>query len=507
MNDADTPTPPVDAPETDAPTNAEAQAADHDAEDRLQQEVAIEEVGPARKKLTIEVPAARIADKLSENFDQLQSEAILPGFRRGRAPQRLIEKRFGSDIRKEVKSQILSESFSQAIEENDLKVLGEPDIKDVEEIELPEEGPLTFEVEVEVSPEFDLPDLTGLEIKKTRAEVSDEDVDNELQRYREMAGSMQAVDGKCEIEDYLRADVEVRDSEGEVVENHQAINVYVPGESRKFKGVVAGFIVEDLGHKLEGHGVGDTVALQATGPRQHENEKVREQPITLDVKISRVERMADASVEQVLEKVGMESEDELREQVRENLLHRAEANQQSEMHKQVTDAILDRIDFELPEGLSQRQAQRTQQRRAMEMMYRGASQQDIDEHIAELRAASEDEARRELKLFFVLNKVAEEFDVDVSENEVNGRLAQMAIQSGRRPEKYRQEMAQSGQIEQLFMQIREEKAIEMLIDKANIVEVEPDGQAEPESQAEPDGQADAEADAETNRDEGEAKAD
>lgn len=482
MNDSDNPTPQTpETPETDAPVATEEAATD--AEDRLEQQVTVEEAGPARKKITIEVPAARITDKLSENFDQLQAEAILPGFRRGRAPQRLIEKRFGSDVRKEVKSQIISESFSQAVEDNDLKIIGEPDIKDIEELELPEEGPMSFEVEVEVSPEFELPDLTGLEITRTKAEVTDEDVDKEIERYREMAGSMQAVDGKCEIEDYLTADVEVRDSDGEVVETHQAINVYVPGESRKFKGVVAGVIVEDLGHKLEGHGVGDTVTLEATGPRQHDNEKIREQPITLDVKIGRVERMADATVEQVLEQIGMESEDELRELVKSNLERRAEANQQSEMHKQVTDAILDRIDFELPEGLSQRQAQRIQQRRAMEMMYRGASQQDIEEQIAELRSASEDEARRELKLFFVLNKVADEFDVDVSEHEVNGRLAQMAIQSGRRPEKYRQEMAQSGQLEQLYIQIREEKAIEALIEKANIVEAEPDAEGGTEGDA------------------------
>lgn len=481
MNDSETPNAPTETPETGAPEQAAAEATG-EAEDRLEQEVTIEEAGPARKKITIEIPAARIADKLSENFDQLQSEATLPGFRRGRAPARLIEKRFGADVRNEVKSQLLSESYSQAVEENELRVIGEPDIKDLESLELPEEGPLQFEVEVEVAPEFELPDLTGLEIKKQKVELSEDDVAKEIERYKEMAGSLQTVEGQCEPGDYLTADVEVCDSEGEVVETHQAINVYVPGESRKYKGVVAGILVEDLGHKLEGHGPGETVRIEATGPRQHENEKIREQPITIDVKIGRAERMVDATVEEVLEKVGMASEEELREQVRQNMEARAEQQQKSDMHKQVTDAIVDRIDFDLPEGLSQRQAQRIQQRRAMEMMYQGASQQDIEEQIAELKSASEDEARRELKLFFVLNKVADEFDVEVSENEVNGRIAQMAIQSNQRPEKYRQEMAKSGQIEQLYIQIREEKAVEALIEKASIVEVEPDAEGEGEGE-------------------------
>jgi len=492
MNDSQTPNAPTQTPEPEADATAQTPdaaatdqtAAAAEADDRLDQRVTIEDAGPARKKLTIEIPADRIADKLGENFNQLQAEATLPGFRRGRAPARLIEKRFGADVRNEVKSQLLSESYSQAVEENELRVIGEPDIKNLDGLELPEEGPMTVEVEVEVAPEFELPDLTGLQITKTKNEPAEEDIDKEIERYKEMAGSLQTIDGRCEPGDYLTADVEVRDSEGEVVETHQAINVYVPGESRKYKGVVAGILVEDLGHKLEGHGPGETVTIEATGPKQHENEKIRDQPITLDVKIARAERMVDATVEQILQQIGMESEQELRDRIRENLEARAEQQQKSQMHKQVTDAILDRIDFDLPEGISQRQAQRIQQRRAMEMMYQGASQQDIEEQIAELKSASEDEARRELKLFFVLNKVAEQFGVEVTENEVNGRLAQMAIQSGRRPEKYRQEMARSGQLDQLYTQLREEKAVEALIAHANIAEVEPDAEGDGDSDGE-----------------------
>jgi trigger factor len=114
----------------------------------------------------------------------------------------------------------------------------------------------------------------------------------------------------------------------------------------------------------------------------------------------------------------------------------------------------------------------------MEMMYQGGSQQDIEEAMAELRASSADEANRELKLFFVLDKYAEKFDVDVSEGEVNGRIAQMAVQSGRRPEKMRQEMARSGRLEQLFIQLREQKAIEKILEDADVTEVEGEKKAD-----------------------------
>ncbi len=135
-------------------------------EDKPKLNVEIEDSGPARKLLTIEVPEDRIKGKIEENFGQLSDDAAVPGFRRGRAPRRLLERRFGDAVRDEVKGQLLSECFSQACEDNDLDMLGEPDVKDIEDIKLPDSGPLTFKVEIEVSPKVELPDFSKLEVKK-----------------------------------------------------------------------------------------------------------------------------------------------------------------------------------------------------------------------------------------------------------------------------------------------------------------------------------------------------
>lgn len=471
--DEATQTPAPEAPDADADAGAETETGED--EERLDQNVSIEEAGPARKKITIEVPAARIADKLSENLQQLQEEAVLPGFRRGRAPMRLIEKRFGSDVRTEVKNQVLSESFSQVVEDEELRIIGEPDIKNMDELELPEDGDFQFEVEVEVTPEFELPDLEGLEIRKKPTEVTDEQVTAEIDRYCEMQGELKAVDGEAEAGDYLTADVEVRNEAGEVVDTVSQATIRVPdpkGQTQG-RGAVAGIIIEDLGPQAIGRTAGDTLTLETTGPKQHENEALREKPVTLEVRISRVERMTPAQVSDILAALGMETEDELRDQIKANLGQRAEAEQQQDMHRQVHEAILEKVDFELPQDLSERQTQRIQQRRAIDMMYRGASQQDIEEQMAELRSASAEEAQRELKLFFVLNKYAEAEDVQVSEHEVNGRLAMMALQQGRRPEKFREELARSGRLEQLHIQLREQKVIDKILEHANITEAQP----------------------------------
>ena len=145
------------------------QTSEPKASDQL--EVSLEDIGPARKCLTIDIPAQRITDKIESNYSKLLTDATLPGFRKGRAPRQLLEKRFGSTVREDTRNQLLGECYDQAIKDHDLDVIGEPDIKDIDEIKLPEDGALSFKVEVEVSPKVELPDLTKIEVKK-RGEAS-----------------------------------------------------------------------------------------------------------------------------------------------------------------------------------------------------------------------------------------------------------------------------------------------------------------------------------------------
>ena len=149
--------------------------------------VTIEDTGPCKKKVTIEVPEETIHKVLDEKFSEIRREAVLPGFRKGRAPLRLVEKRFSTDIRQQTKLQLLVEAADEAIKDNKLDTLGDPDI-DHEKVELPEKGPMTFDFEVEVRPEFEMPEVEGIEIKKPKTEVTDEQVDKELESMRRRAG-------------------------------------------------------------------------------------------------------------------------------------------------------------------------------------------------------------------------------------------------------------------------------------------------------------------------------
>lgn len=440
----------------------------------LQPSVTISDIGPAKKKLAIEVSAEAIAAKLAENFDSLKDEAQLPGFRRGHAPMKLLQKRFGSDVRKEVCSQLVGEGYTHAIESNELRVLGEPDIKDYESLELPESGPLSFEVEVEVAPEVELPDLKDIPVEKPTFEVSDEDIDAELSRYCEMYGQPKAAD-KAEPEDYIGATVIITDAESkEVLHEQLDAAILVTGERREFKGVVSGILVADLGKKLAGAAKGDSVTVEATGPAGHENEKLRDKKLSIEIKIEKIERLEPMALSELVETAGFETEDELRQQVRERLEAQAASRQSQAMAQQVVKALMDKVDIELPEGLSDRQAGRILQRRASDMIMRGAKQEEIEEQLAELRAVSKETAQEELKTLFILDAVANKLDVEVNDQEVNGRVVQIAMQQGQRPQKVRDEMARNGQLQQLYVQIREEKAIEKILEQAKVTEISAD---------------------------------
>ncbi|MBI1338574.1 MAG: trigger factor [Phycisphaera sp.] len=451
---------------------------DHAHEERGEQTVAVADAGPARKKLTIELPADRIAKKIEENYSKLRNDAVIPGFRRGRTPRRLIEKRFGSSIKDDVKAQLISESYSQAVEDEKLEVIGQPDVKDIDKIELPEAGPLKFEVEVEVTPTVELPELEGIEVNKVKADVTDEDIDEQLKNYSERFGKLQPVtDGGIEYADYVKADLRIlegkdaADDAAEIAHMPEAY-ILVHGEDHDFKGHVAGILVDDLGKRMHGKKLGDIESVSMTGPSGHENEKIKDKDITLKIKVTSIERLDPMPIEELPAQAGVADIDALKTEVRNMLVDRNNRRQQADMHEQLRTKLSDAVTLELPAGLSSRQADRILRRRALDLAYRGVEQQEIEQKVAEMRTESQERAQKELKEFFILEAAAKKLEVSVSEAEVNGRVAMLAMQRGRRPEKMRQEMQRSGELEHLYLQLREQKTLDAILEKAKVAEVD-----------------------------------
>ncbi len=436
-------------------------------QEAFQYAIKVEDAGPATKKVSVEIPPERIQQKLAEQYKELRSQAAIPGFRPGHAPQKLIEKRFATDVKDQVRRSLISESYEQALEKNKLQPLGEPEFDDAEKIALPESGALSYTFSVEVQPEINLPELKGLKVKKPKIEVKEENVDQAMQNLREQQGTMVPVEDRgVKDKDYLVADVHVKIEGNILAHAHDSQIVARPGR-------IAGIQIDDLEKQLAGLKVGETRVINAKAPDSHANETIGGKDVQIEVKLKDLKELELAEIdEDFLTDLGFSDEKELREALREQMVERIDYDVKQAMREQVNKYLLDSVNIELPTKLSERQADRVVNRRAMDLMMRGIGREQIEANVDRLRTGARDEALRELKLFFILQKIANNFEVEVDEAELNGRIALLAAQRGRRPEKMKQDMSKDGSLANLYIQMREQKAIDKVLDDAQIEEVD-----------------------------------
>ena len=266
----------------------------------------------------------------------------------------------------------------------------------------------------------------------------------------------------------------MKDGEGDDAEefyNIEGAVVRVPTEDDNGRGMILGVVVEDFADQLGSPKPGDTATIKVKGPQNHEREELRGKDLVITFKVDRVDRIVPAPMSDVVAKLGYESEDEVKEMFKTRLGQRVLINQQAAMRQQVANHLLEKVEMELPERLTANQAERLMQRQRVEMMYRGIDEMVIEQRIAEMRDASSEQAAKELKLSFILGKAAEQLEVRVEEAEVNGRIAQMAMERGYRPDQLRQQLIQSGQAGAVVQQIREHKTIDAIIEKAKVEEM------------------------------------
>lgn len=435
--------------------------------------VSIKDAGPSRKRLTIEVPAETVTDKLKDSLETLAVEADMPGFRRGRAPRALVQKRFGTALRAEAKKQLVSEAFAKAVEDHKLRIVGDPVGDHIEKVELADGKPLVFDVEVEVMPEFELPSLDGIEVKKPIIQVTDQMVEAELRRLCVNEGRLEERQ-KPEPGDYITGRGIMKGEDGTEFYNIPGAVIQVPPPEKEGRGMILGILVDDFASQLGLPVAGDTVTIKATGPENHEIEGVRGAKLTLTFQVERVDRIIPAPAEQIVRTYGFENEQQLRDVMKARLDQRAMVSQQAAMRQQIAAHLVESTTMDLPERLTAQQAARTLERQRMELMYRGVEATTIEERMAELRASSGLIAAGELKLIFILARAAEELKVRVEEAEVNGRIAQMAMERNMRPEALRQELIQRNQVAAIVQQVREHKTLDAILNKAKITEVSAD---------------------------------
>ena len=429
--------------------------------------VNIEEAGPCKKKISVEIPQGKINKVLDEQYDQLRRDALVPGFRKGRAPRRLLEKRFGKEATEQVKVKLLLDAGEAAIKDSNLDTLGEPNI-DHEKIELPQSGSLKFDFEIEVRPQFKLPSLEGIPVEKPKLEVTSETVEQEIAELQKRLGAWKPKDGKITADDQIIADVILKPEGGET-EKIENTEIYA-----HHRGLVGKVPVDKLDELLVGAKAGDVKKTVTEVPSTFFDEKYRGKKVDIEIKINDIKQLQPAELnENFFKRFGVANKDELANMIRQRSEADVERHQKDAMRQSVRNYLLDKVDFELPANIVADQSNQLLHRQYTRLLMQGLKTEDIQQHMEQLKASSGEQAKEQLKSFFIMDAIAKKLDIKTTEEEINGYIAQVAMYRQVRPEKLREQMSRDGSLAQAAIEIREIKCIDKILESAKITEVEP----------------------------------
>jgi trigger factor len=445
-------------------------------ENQLEVEITVTETAPCTKRIALKVPATEVDARLELALSAFMADAALPGFRKGKAPRALVEKRVGGALLQETRGQLMSEAYSKALEEHKLQPLAEPRPVDGTTVpELVRGKDFSFTFEIEVAPEFSVPDFTTFEVKKPTIDVTTEHVDGEILRQSYRFGTPNRIEGPFERLDRMlgKATVTVDGREGVYFETERALCV-VPAEEDEGKGQLLGIIIDGLDAALLGKKIGDTITVSTVGAEGHEREELRGKKITIEYRIGEAERITPRAIKDLAEMYGVESEEIFREQVKDALEQRRDGEQRAAMREQVAERLVSSVDFALPAKISEEQITRTLEQQRVDLLSRGIEPAAVENRLAEMRGSSEKSAKDRLKLFFIMSRLAQHFGVNITEQELNGRIAFMAQQQGVRPEQMRQQLEKSGRMGEVISVIRDAKVSDRIISQSKVVDISAD---------------------------------
>jgi len=439
--------------------------------------VKITDAGPCKKKVSVEIPAAKISKAFDGQYEDLRKNALVPGFRKGRAPRRLLEKRFGKESSLQVKLKLLADASEAALKDNNIESLGEPDI-DHEKIELPATGPMTFEFEIEVRPDIKLPALEGIPVEKPKLEVTDADVEKEITELQKRLGTWKPKDGKIAADDQVIADVTLKsDSETEKMANTEI--------TIRKRGFVGKVVIDDLDKLLVGAKAGDVKTASTDVPSSFYEEKYRGKKVDVEIKINDVKELVPAELnESFFKRIGVPNKEELETNIRQRGERDLERQQRDVMRQEVRQYLLGKVDFDLPEDVVADQSRSILQRQYTRLLLQGLKAEEVQKQMEQLKTASQQQAEESLRSYFIMDAVAKKFDIKATDEEINGYIAQAAMYRQVRPEKLREQMARDGSLVEAALEIREIKCIDKILESAKITEVAPEKLAAKHAKAE-----------------------
>lgn len=428
--------------------------------------VTIENAAPCRKKLRVEVDAGRVAGTRAEILQEFRKFASIPGFRPGKAPEPMVEKRYAGQIDEELRKRLIPESYREALNEQNLKVVGYPQI---ESVDYQPGRPLVYTAAVDTVPEFALPDYKGIPVKKTAIAVKDEDITKTLDSLREQQAEFVNVEGRP----LKTGDFAVISYSG--VAEGKPISELAPdakglGENKDFWLLISSdSFLPGFCDQLIGANVGEKRQVLVDFPADFPQKSLAGKKATffVDVVGLKEKKLLELN-DDFAKKLGSENLDKLRDAVRKSLAAEAEGQVNSDLRRQIIDHLLSKVDFELPESLVQQETRGIIYDVVRENSMRGATKEQLEKQKDEIFGFASKSAKDRLRTSFILDAIAHAEQIKVEEAEVERRIAELAQRSRTTPVRLKAQLAEKGGLGEIEEQVLVSKTLDFLMDNAKV---------------------------------------
>ena len=423
----------------------------------------VEEESATRTVIEIEVPAEEAENARRDVTRAYAKQAALPGFRKGHAPEPVVQKRFAEQIREDVLERVIPDALSAAIEERKLSVLGRPRI---EALTWEPPGPIRFAARLDLKPPVDPGEYRGVPVEDANVEPTEEEVAQVLNRLREGHAEFHPIEGRSAAPgDYAVADIA-----GSFVE------ILAPGQNpRTFRDEK---LTLEIGHPdsmpeineaLSGASPGQTHRFRKNFPDDFPNDEFRGKTVDYELTLVALKEKKVPDIDDEFARLVAENETAagLREKVREGLRHEKETERRRKFRRVIVDTLLSRINLPAPESLVEAETVA-----ALKDYARYLASSGVDPKEADWQKLGQDArpgAERRVKEYLLLDEIARREAIEVSDTEVEAEFKRAAARRGADPAALREKMAGNDGLEALRDEIRLSKAVDVLISSAKVL--------------------------------------
>ena len=410
----------------------------------------VDQLNDTRVKVTVEVPFSELGPELDKAYQALAQQINIPGFRRGKAPRQLIDARVGrGPVLEQVVNDMLPTRYGQAIEELDIKALGQPNI-DITKLE--DGDVIEFVAEVDVRPEFDLPDFSDISVEVPALGSTEERIDHELKHLRERFGSLKTVDREAGDEDFITLNLSAT-VDGEEIEDAKV-------EDMSYR-VGSGDLIEGLDDAVKGLKADESATFTSKLVFGEYADKDAEVTVTVTaVKERELPELDDDFAQMASE---FDTVEELRADLASGAEESAKAEQAASIREEVLKVALEKTQFPLPASVVDEQVNAQVQ----QLMGQLGGDEALFEKLLEAQGTSREEfneqtrtsAEEAVRTQLFLDVLAEKEEPEVTQDELNDHIVFTARRYGVEPQQFLMQLQQSGQLLNLVSDVRRGKAL------------------------------------------------